>query len=1296
MAPAFGAHHPSANRVPPQHDLNARSKQIDSSAHDGREAAPAGDLSDQGRQESHESREITPRLASRPSPAPTSPVRYPKSSVAHRRRASSITSAASASTAAANSTPSRSTTTAIDISDAVQPQLSERDSIFATHYFPSPSSPVTPNIRSKASRSAEGRSVDDFQTKHPPSDDKGKRDPEMAVSPLRSNPMDFHHSPALRRDFAPSPLPRHHTTSTTSPPHNTYSPRPSRTSLPSHYHRRSLYDLHDFGSLPFANLLQTVSLQDPSLPDTPLRRDHSPATPSPGLEVVDYVQDLDTSAERQQYRSWRKGQAKIDGMTIKESQRKASKGDISMDRVIDAQMPPQPEAATNTRSRKASHYLGLFRENEAEERRDNEKKKSGKERESESQLSKDIKAHTTEPTIAEDVEAVEDGDEVTVSKDHMARKLPLGLLEEIRNYAHLAPRSGQKIQYRDNAPSRDPERRAHDQGRDSAKSDDEYGPEHIASATYYPHAGTLADSPTEEQPIDRKLEQETEKKAAPDRPQGNDVQVSLEWDGSRDYLQGMSRPASDTQLKDESSATFSDLPPPELESEYETDGAYVTEDDETEVVTPTATPRIRAQDEEDRSAPAPVGAVELKPYKHQVGGHTPVYRFSRRAVCKQLNSKENKFYETVERSHPELLGFMPRYIGVLNVTYRKEQRKRKPTVSDDTKPQEQTDAMSEHAGASAGEKRQDAGETRIISHSMQTPGAIPQVIFANNRHLIPDSLFGGPARSVTPDLERTRCSLPIRENHSDDETSNGATPLPSLVPAQSWGFTTRNSQLRDRVLREVFAPPVIHKSDRRERAYHSRTLRKIPKHLQDDMAPQRRQNSVDVSSLQRYQPSATTQNSPISKRSRLQASQSEINEALPNSDIERLLRDKSVLSRSAETGTDAGLKVPPGRPHHRRRHSGGGLTRKATDIEGNRGDLEFHENEDEAYGADAEDDVFAMDDVKKDKPVKHRKSSSVSSGLETSPQATTSGIELVSPDVLAENKLVPRLEPAIDFSTLEPRNPETSLVQHDERVERFLLLEDLTSGMQKPCVLDLKMGTRQYGVEATKKKQDSQRMKCKTTTSRRLGVRVCGMQVFNVKKQKYDFEDKYFGRDLTAGTEFEEALKRFFFDGIGHAQALKHIPSVLDKINHLDGIIRNLPGYRLYASSLLMIYDRGDADENGKVKPEKDEHGRPAQYGDIKLKIVDFANCVTAEDRERVMRKPCPPAHPDAIDKGYLRGLRSLKAYFQKIYQELLSQRFVERGEGEGMAIDQRGISSATTHKGWTDSVIDDPGEVSL
>jgi hypothetical protein len=56
----------------------------------------------------------------------------------------------------------------------------------------------------------------------------------------------------------------------------------------------------------------------------------------------------------------------------------------------------------------------------------------------------------------------------------------------------------------------------------------------------------------------------------------------------------------------------------------------------------------------------PLDAIELIPYKHQVGGHTTLWRFSKRAVCKQLNNRENEFYERIERYHRDLLPFLPR------------------------------------------------------------------------------------------------------------------------------------------------------------------------------------------------------------------------------------------------------------------------------------------------------------------------------------------------------------------------------------------------------------------------------------------------------------------------------------------------------------------------------------------------------------------------------------------------------------------------------------------------------------
>ena len=77
-------------------------------------------------------------------------------------------------------------------------------------------------------------------------------------------------------------------------------------------------------------------------------------------------------------------------------------------------------------------------------------------------------------------------------------------------------------------------------------------------------------------------------------------------------------------------------------------------------IRPAPTPKLHDHQAEQHE---PLEAIELIPYRHQVGGHTTMWRFSKRAVCKQLNNRENEFYEKVERFHPKLLKFLPRYVS---------------------------------------------------------------------------------------------------------------------------------------------------------------------------------------------------------------------------------------------------------------------------------------------------------------------------------------------------------------------------------------------------------------------------------------------------------------------------------------------------------------------------------------------------------------------------------------------------------------------------------------------------------
>ncbi|RYP91924.1 hypothetical protein DL770_001984 [Monosporascus sp. CRB-9-2] len=676
----------------------------------------------------------------------------------------------------------------------------------------------------------------------------------------------------------------------------------------------------------------------------------------------------------------------------------------------------------------------------------------------------------------------------------------------------------------------------------------------------------------------------------------------------------------------------------------------------------------------------PLEAIELIPYKHQVGGHTTLWRFSKRAVCKQLNNRENEFYENIERYHRDLLPFLPRYIGVLNVTFQKQPRRRSTAKKDELPELEKRQNGQEvqsngheinekHVGQSPQRSDIDGqNHRRIVSQSMQS-GHIqrPTVTFVDNRHILPRSLLL-PVEASSGASGRLRSLSEARGGaygvkHHARRAENGGVPAqrPKLEErhANSWGATTVNKRLRNEVFNDAFLKQPIAVQKHQRPASSSRSIFRRPAQLEPRPASS---HAAVMRGKPTERPAGLARRTSGEDATRqILQTQSDLGpvNAVPNTEFPGHVKDVTGSS-APEPETLAGRFSP--RQRRKRRYSGSGLRRKPQDVvtssDGNqvhesRGTLQYFEGADDAgYGTERESSKMT--------PGQHESSKCQNSeGQEQRmalplPQSGFSSMEtsgLSSP--ATEVKNIPR-----------PINPKEARAQQGSRVEYFLLLEDLTSGMKRPCIMDLKMGTRQYGVEASAKKRESQRRKCAATTSRELGVRVCGLQAWDAKAQTYIFKDKYWGRDLKAGEEFQRALTTFLYDGVDYSSVLRHIPTILQKLSQLEETVRRLRGYRFYAASLLMFYD-GDTSEDEydaavddsttdfptDTEETPDIRRRQRTKREIDFKMADFANSVTPG--ELAADKPCPPKHPNEADSGFLRGLRTLRKYFLRIQRDV-------------------------------------------
>lgn len=216
----------------------------------------------------------------------------------------------------------------------------------------------------------------------------------------------------------------------------------------------------------------------------------------------------------------------------------------------------------------------------------------------------------------------------------------------------------------------------------------------------------------------------------------------------------------------------------------------------------------------------------------------------------------------------------------------------------------------------------------------------------------------------------------------------------------------------------------------------------------------------------------------------------------------------------------------------------------------------------------------------------------------------------------------------------------------DDSSLEYILLENVVGRYKNPCILDLKMGTEKHkDYTISKEEADRRQARWDQTTSKSLGVRVCGMKVYLVNKR--DFFVMAAGRDLSVDG-FRDAIKTFLYNG--ERSRLDVIDPYLKQLGELLSVIEDQSSYRFYNTSLLLIYE-GEECENTEGNIGHDDCSSTVKdsHANVCIRMIDFAHA-------HYNNQSNSPELHNVPDNGYLFGLRSVIRILKETLEELQTE----------------------------------------
>ncbi|XP_064625143.1 inositol hexakisphosphate kinase 1-like [Lineus longissimus] len=135
---------------------------------------------------------------------------------------------------------------------------------------------------------------------------------------------------------------------------------------------------------------------------------------------------------------------------------------------------------------------------------------------------------------------------------------------------------------------------------------------------------------------------------------------------------------------------------------------------------------------------------------------------------------------------------------------------------------------------------------------------------------------------------------------------------------------------------------------------------------------------------------------------------------------------------------------------------------------------------------------------------------------------------------------------------------------------KYIILENAVIGFKIPSILDLKMGTRQHGLDDNEFKTDLKICRCLSSTTCTLGFRVGGMQVYQKDTGEFLRYNKYSVETINRDT-IHEPVYKFLYNGV--RLRLELVDLIVEKLRAISLAVAKRNDIRMFSSSLMVMYE---------------------------------------------------------------------------------------------------------------------------